>query len=173
MVVVATNQNKHQNLGFDEKDFEDTKRVLSTALKAAIEKEVIECPPVEYIGLNDSSEQTLRKIQGAKVLKEGAITLEIKPPPDQESDFVVVTYGEVKCHPSIVPKYSVSERILGGACHMLTLGVGIAVTYATGYPTWPGFTNSDEKCAQCEQPPDTEGCTVTKEPVVEEFTDLC
>ena len=163
MVVVATHQRKHQKLRFDEKDFDNTKRILSTALKVAIEKEVIECPPIKYIGLNDNPEEILKKIQGAKVLKEGRFALKIilpAPPDPKESDFVVV---EVKCHPSIVPKYSTPIKILGGVGHLVTLGVPLVFGYATGYPTWPGFTNSDQICGECNEPPDADGCMVKTE----------
>ena len=71
MVVVATNSPKprYQRLGFDAEDEELTRSVFRLALKAAIDGKSIECPPIVYIGLDDSPEEVLKKIVEAPVLK--------------------------------------------------------------------------------------------------------
>ncbi len=79
MVVVATYppQKKFQALEFDEEDFEQCKKVFISALKIATGQDDIACPPIVYIGQNDSPEKTLAKVKNAPILKERILPLEI------------------------------------------------------------------------------------------------
>ena len=77
MVIAATYPPRiSEKVVFDKKDFEDTARVFKEALKLAISKEKkkeiedIKCPPIVYIGIKDSPNECLKKIQSASILKD-------------------------------------------------------------------------------------------------------
>ena len=165
MVVVATQSAKFQQLGFDDKDFEVSKEVFHTALKKAIDKDM-NCPPIVYVGLNDTPEEALGKIRHAPVLRE-SIVPRIKDVGlfyrySRQEEIRLDIGGKtdtVKHHPSLVPRYTFAKRFLGGLAHMLLLGLLLLYTYFTGRGTWPGFTNAEMICTRCQRAPDTDGCT--------------
>ena len=162
VVVAATNspKEKYQQVGFDDDDLEKTKRAFHITLKTAIDDEDIACPPVVYIGLNDSPEEALSKIQNAPVLKESIILLRIKEDVCPFYQIFDDDFVEIKCHPSLVPKYSGTEKFVGGVAHVALLGIPLVMGYFTGWDLWPGFTNSDEMCKECKKSPEAEGCAV-------------
>ena len=160
VVVAATNspKEKYQQVGFDDDDLEKTKRAFHITLKTAIDDEDIACPPVVYIGLNDSPKEALSKIQEALVLKENIVPLRIK-------DDVGPLYSEMyHHHPSFVQKYSGTEKFRGGIIHVFTFGILLMLWYFRNYNnfrnynTLPGFTNSDKICKECKQSPKARGC---------------
>ena len=63
MLVIATAspKKKWQDIGLDDEELEHSKEVFHLALKAVL-KEQIACPPVIYIGLNDSPQEIQSKI---------------------------------------------------------------------------------------------------------------
>lgn len=179
LVVAATNipKEKYQALEFDGDDFETTKRVFHSALKMATEDNEILCPPIIYLGLCDSSNQTLEKVQSASVSKESILPLRFSEEvcaqcsckilySDENSERIcavdpekrTVSYVESKCHPGFVPKYTTVQKVAGGVAHMAVLGSALAVGHILDIPTWPGFTNSDEVCRGCKRFPGSEGC---------------
>lgn len=100
VVVIATNPSKkhYQLAGFDNEDCEQTMRVLHAALKSAV-REDIACPPIVYIGLNDSPKETLKKIRATSVLEKGTVILKIKDASllypaeeDPTKDYVIVDH---------------------------------------------------------------------------------
>ena len=177
MVIIATNgkQQKHQILGFDQDDIMEVKKVFQLALKKSIGLD-IECPPVVYLAVEDKGDEILSKIKEAPVLVDEVFML----PEVQRStcsfcsaqlvgsfngrpNIVVengeeVLYEESKCHPIFVDKYHVDEKILGGVCHIATLGIGLIVEKKAKIRTWPGFTNSDKACPLCRRSPGSTGC---------------
>lgn len=179
MVVVATHspKEKYQAISFDNDDYKQSKEAFDCALKMAIHDKDIACPPIIYIGLHDSSDIALRKIQSAIVLRESFLDLKITKEVCARCSFKILTtkenhervcvvdtdgktipYAMSKCHPSFKPKYSTFEKVAGGAVHMATLGFGLLVEHFTGVDTWPGFTNSDEICVFCDKSPGSKGC---------------
>ena len=86
------------------------------------------------------------------------------------SDGEVVPYEESKCHPYFEQKYSTSQRIFGGFGHVATGGVVwlIGMLFHKRKP-WPGFTNYDEQCPLCKQPPGSTGCIVVTKKFIRKF----
>lgn len=179
VVIVATNSPKKtfQELGFDDEDYEETRKVFHQALKVAIGDEDIGCPPVIYIGLNDSPEETLSKIKSAHVLKDDIIVplifhqdtcarCSVKICCNEVSEKIavvdadghVIPYAMSKCHPFFIPKYDTITKVIGGVIHVLTVGMFLLLEKYSGIDSWPGFTNSDEVCVACNQSPGAKGC---------------
>ena len=69
-------------------------------------------------------------------------------------------YESSKCHPFFVPKHSCTVRFLGGLGHVFTFGLSLCYR-----GSWPGFTNSEQKCKSCNRPPRTKGCCPINKPV--------
>ncbi len=178
MVVVATNppKKRYQALGFDDDDHEESKKVFHLALKMAIGRKDIAFPPIVYIGLHDSPEETLTKVKKA-LLKESILPLQFSDDvcalcsfkilyADENNERICVVdadgnripYEQSKCHPKFVPKYSNAAKFVGGVAHVATLGIGLLVEHFANIDTWPGFTNSDEICISCDKSPGSEGC---------------
>ena len=174
MVVAATNKPKssHQQLGFDQEDYETTKRAFYSALRQAISGETITSwPPVVYIGMNDTSHETLCKIKSAPILREAVLPLrfsdnvcsvcsvKIRCSEKKERIAVVhsngttIPYAQSKCHPCFAPKYTGVQKFFGGLGHVATLGISLLFT-----KSWPGFTNSTEVCVACKKSPGAMGC---------------
>lgn len=179
MVAIATNQpqQKFQDLDFDADDYAETRKVFHLALQAAIEDKKIICPPIVYIGLNDTPMEAINKIKDANVLKNSPISLKFKEDTCSRcsakicsnednvkisitsADGETLPYAESKCHPAIEPKYSKAQKIVGGVAHIAALGIGLLVDkYIERDLQWPGFTNSDEVCVACKQSPGAKGC---------------
>ena len=67
-------------------------------------------------------------------------------------------YDNTYCHPFFIPKYTRLVRIVGGIGHIVALGMGKVYEMISGRKSWPGFTNSEELCVQCGEPPGSDGC---------------
>ena len=68
-------------------------------------------------------------------------------------------YDNSHCHPLFIPKYSQLIKFIGGLGHIVTLGTGLLVKAVfKNVWLWPGFTNADELCVHCKQPPGAESC---------------
>ena len=182
MVVVATNHEKFQEKPLDKEDISKMEKIFAVALKNVTGGKGI-CPPIIYIGLNESEKEVLRKIKEAPVIvdevfipkfRDGLCTrcmikMQYKESDidDEKQEIVGVSsnsselfpYDDSFCHPKFVPRFTKAVKILGGLAHVATLGAGLlAEKVKEGYETWPGFTNSDEKCANCERFPGSVGC---------------
>lgn len=163
MVAAATVAKRYQRYGYDKDDIENAKAVLIMALKSAIPNEDIACPPIVYIGIDDSPSECLSKIKGALILKESILPLEfqedtcarctVKIRRSKENvkvsvihaDGTTIPYAESKCHPRFVQKYSGTKKFFGG--------------------------NSDKICITCKKAPGTMGCVqVQKDLVFKETT---
>lgn len=160
IVVVATNSKRDQKAGFDDQDHNETKRVFHAALKSAV-KEDIACPPIVYIGLNDSSNETLKKIKTAFV-NENVLSLTIKNfgplyPATAPPTAVKKVYNE-QSH-QLVPKYSLPLRIFGSFAHVITLGILYLLCYILNRKQFPSFMNTEKVCKNCGNPPEVEDCT--------------
>lgn len=178
LVVVATNPSKpkYQKKGmeFDKEDFKVVKRVLKRALHDAT-GQYMPCPPVVYIGLNDTPDECIEKIKDASKKDNvplqfsenvcGRCSVQVR---DNKCGKVSVSYcdnsdevpyHESKCHPQFEQRYSTAQKIIGGGAHILALGAGLIIEKITNRETWPGFTNSDEQCTICKKFPGARGCS--------------
>ena len=61
-----------------------------------------------------------------------------------------IPYAESTCHPKVIPKYTIAERIVGGIAHLITL--------KQFGGRWPNFKSFEEVCISCGQNPGTGGC---------------
>ena len=181
MVVAVTNRptEKYQKLGFDDDDYDMTKKVFHCALKEITDDEDIACPPVIYIGLHEDADKVLSKIQNALVLRESTLPLiftemvctycssricrnGIERVCVVDADENWMPYFNSKCHPLFIPKYNRVQKFFGGLGHVATLGIGTKVEH---HRTWPGFTNIDEICISCHRPPGSDGCLTVGEKI--------
>ena len=178
MVLIATNlpDKKYQALSFDKKEYDATKQVFHLAMEQNFPEEIDRCPPIAYIGLNDSPQEVLDKIQSASVIHDAILPLKfvedtcakcsVKIRSDSENKrlFVVgdsgnnILYKESKCHPYYVQRFNTAQKFFGGIAHIATLGIPLAIGAALKRETWPGFMNSDEWCAACKCGPGSKGC---------------
>lgn len=192
MVVVATNQKgRYQAIRFGDDEIQATKEVFHVALKLAVEREEISCPPVIYIGTGDTGDEILKKVKGALVTREADLPLhfiddvcaqcaaKIRYGTLKERIGVVdpdtgeiIPYEESKCHPTFVQRFSRVEKIIGGFAHIATLGTTV-VAGKFGLRTWPGFTNSDEMCPKCKNSPGSKGCSTVKKVIEADWLVNC
>ncbi len=174
MVIVATFPpiKKFQELKFDEDDIEQSKKVFLLTLKMATGHDDIACPPMVYIGLHDSPEETLAKVQSSSILKESILLLRFNDDVCALCSFKIrcsdknnaricvvdadgksIPYEQSKCHPKFVPKYGGATKFFGGVAYIATAGL---VKRFADVDT--SFTNSDEICISCYKFPGSEGC---------------
>ena len=163
MVVAATNSRKFQEPGFDEEDFEETEKVFYAALKEAINTNDIKCPPIVFIGLNDSHEIALSKIQDASVLNDDAIiprireyvsplypdkpdtNVDIEPQPSSDPKYKSEdkSSGSMKGHvdsdPSSGPESSIIKKLFGTLFHIVTFGLVFLYEHKSGKRIVPSF----------------------------------
>ena len=192
MVIIATNppKKKIQDLGMDEEDLQETKEVFQIAMQQAVPT-VSKCPPIVYMGLNDTDTEALAKIKGAKVLKDEVFAATFRDNicskcgvkirfhsarKDKRIGIInpatneILPYEDSKCHPYFVQKFSTAAKFFGGLGHIVTLGTGLTYSKITGEESWPGFANSEEICPRCKCSPGSEGCCVVKETTYEGAT---
>ena len=156
---------------------------------ASIVGDPSECPPIIYIGLRDSGIDILNKIASAHVSNEVLILDKFLKgtcskcatrylchednPSDPDNQIGVAVpfsngqndgnifnpYASSLCHPLFIPKHSFWSRVTGGAAHVVTLGIPMAIYKSiTGELLWPTFTSKEEMCAMCNKSPGNEGC---------------
>ena len=181
MVIIATNRNtvRHQKLGFNDDDVRDAQSLFLLALRLATELKLPTCPPVVYIAVSDSDDEVLSKIKGAEILEDKAFVPQFEEhtcarcaikfghnlentKPFLTDEHYTTTYENTKCHPCFVQRYTYNDKIAGGFAHM---AFALAYEAATNIKTWPWFTNSDEMCPICKQPPGSKGCLQVKQEV--------
>ena len=176
MVVVATFpsdvyenfEDNGRNL-FPESKIQETRKHLHEALHQVFGSDNIPDPPIIFISLFDTCEEILLKVQTAEV-KQDFLDLEFASSVCRKCDKRIIREGEggpdvaccvpgqqgripldeSTCHPLMIPKYSKIERILGGIAHVIT------GRHFIGH--WPDFKTLDEKCLNCDQPPNCHGC---------------
>ena len=163
---------------YTEEDRETTRHRLKNALYKVFKNEDVEIPNVIFLSLFDTCEDILLKIKASKVKKEG-VTLILSPSVCarcgikiqmlerdgadmdgedkrlfsqcvREEKNETVPYLESTCHPLLIPKHSVVERVAGGIAHIITL--------KRFKGRWPDFHSHDEVCGACRDPPNTRGC---------------
>ena len=138
-------------------------------------------PPIEFLSYHSTCEDLLNLIKGSKVMRRGVklafntstcarchtILKRVKPKifqregehsehsdmitcrhPDMNED---IPYEDSPCHPMIIPKYSMLQRIFGGIVHVI-----MPVQYVKRH--YPSFKNFEEVCMACGKPPGSLGC---------------
>lgn len=95
---------------------------------------------------------------GVKIIQEKLPSGEDVPVEIVDSKGNKIKYDESLCHPIIIPKYSQFVRFVGGVAHVVTLGMGKVYEKLSKKKSWPGFSNSEEVCAICQNPPGSDGC---------------
>ena len=186
MVIIATNHSSYQVVGFPEDSIEMTTDTFMKAFENTTDKQLPKCPPILYLPLDEKD--VLGKVKSAEVLNDrplSALTFNDRCAkcahklvflkdaknkkelvrvvinedcPNQEE----VAVDETGCHPCFIPKHGTLTRVAGGLAHMLTLGAPLLLEEFIGIKTWPGFTNADEICPACENPPGSKACQKIK-----------
>ena len=71
----------------------------------------------------------------------------------------VMKHDDSRCHAFFIPKHSLFVRFVGGVAHLVTFGIGKMYERISKRKTWPWFTNSEEVCLVCKNPPGSSGCS--------------
>eukprot|EP00731_Ephydatia_muelleri_P003789 Em0001g3789a len=185
MILIATIDSSYQQQGMGDEDLQTTQDTLKRAIEMVWKRYAKthpedpnppNCPPVMYVPLCISTQDLLTKIKEASVpMVATSATLTIEPnmcvkcgwsvikvndePFQVTNDKEVVQYSDSVCHPEIIPRYTLLQKMGGGILHMATLGSALVYETILGKETWPGFTNSDELCVNCNEVPGrTPGC---------------
>ena len=183
MVLIVTEHKEYQQqFELTEKDCHTTKMVFRAAISSVTEGECTASPPVVYISMNDSEETSIDKIKNAPILagSSGGILLSFQddvcarcgcqvrfnenlsgirtPVGVLREDKNLDKYDESNCHPRFVRKYSTLEKVFGGVKHVVTFGVFYFYATLMKKKTWPGFTNSEEICSNCNRGPGSPPC---------------
>ena len=183
MVIIATQQERHQSVEFTNEDHSVTQTLVGEAIRCVTEGKVLTCcPPVVYISYKNKkvNENALSLIKGAAVLEDGVFVPKFRldvcsrcggqirygsnAPGDKPTPVGVTSgkrftrYEKSRCHPYFVSKYNIMEKVVGGGGHLATLGIPYGVSKVFNKKIWPGFNNSDEICPVCDGNPGSEGC---------------
>lgn len=178
MIIIATQDLRYQSYEYTKTSCDRVRQVFFSAASMVTSNELAACPPVLYLGYDDSRDDVLQCIKAAKVLRSEGFFVpafrddvcsrcsgQIRHSKTgeripigvlQEDEFL--EYEESKCHPYFVPKYSKMKKIMGGIGHVATLGIPYGIAKARGKHVWPGILNSDEKCPNCSCSPGFQGC---------------
>ena len=161
-------------------DFHEDKKAFTRdffveAVKKACECELDECPPIIFIGKDDSSEEVRKKVKSARVTGSPNVKLtipedvclkcaciiqrSISDDENEVKEIVIIGKSGVKiemydsyCHPELIPKYSILKKLMGTVVILVTVGLG----YVFGFR---GVLNSEEICVNCKKSPgETSGC---------------
>ena len=185
MVIVVTFYKKSQVPHLDADEIKMTEQAFMLSLEAITDAEgegvIDRCPPIVYLPFNDRN--IVDKIKTAPVLCDRPLRIEIEQNRcikcSAKLIYATTTRGELvvrvvineggsnknvlsnrdsKCHPYFVHRFSTTTKAIGGVAHIATAGVFVAVGKFRGRKCWPGFTNDEEICVNCDQPPSSEAC---------------
>ena len=191
MIIIATNHHRKQKYGFDEDDEKDMRSVVTRSLQLATRSQdssfsiTPDCPPIVYLGLDDTGEEILAKLKSAPVINQSGLVFKFcdtvcarcavnirfaehaatsKTSVALKRVGITDKKGVFKddktslCHPIIIPKHSRLEKILGGVIHIMSFGIVYAIGKISQDEAIPFFSNTDEICPACGQPPGAKGC---------------
>ena len=166
----------------------EVRKIFLEALKKAIhsheDAKLPPCPDIVFIPLPATADSVAELVRNARIHEPNGIKLEFQETTcskcgsvihfrrkigyafvagaDREvEDEIIRIPEESKCHPALVPKYTKLQKFAGGVGHLATLGIPQGVYRLAGKSdtVWPWFTNSEEKCEECECAPSVKGCT--------------
>ena len=128
------------------------------------------CPPIIYIALEDNREKILDALKLALVKDVNGLELVFWEKVYSKCSVLAIEhehtrivmdgngemmkYEESSCHSNLVPRYSGTQKFVGGIGHVFTLGIALAFKNS-----WPGWTNSDKMCERCKRGPGSQGCS--------------
>ena len=198
MVIAATQNPKLSKkaafVQFDEEDMQSTRDTLHEALKDVISEEiVIDCPPVIFIDQSIDGATALEEIKQAKVLSREEHALEFNSfesescarcslktvcyTNNHELRFVscendkYLPLEKTMCHPAFKENHSKRGKIIGGICHIITLGIFWIICFCLKRDisgVWPCFTTKTSLiCVVCKKAPGTPGCTFVGKPYLQ------
>ncbi len=81
---------------------------------------------------------------------DGAASGEVISVATHGSWSAAIPYEDSTCHPMLIPKYTIIQKIMGGIVHL--------VTFKAFLGKWPDFGNMDEVCIKCGKSPKAAGC---------------
>ena len=176
MILITTLTRSRSRKGdvFTDEEEDETKVAVKRSFALAFDCEEdddrLHVPPLLYISINDGGQKILDNIKSIKVGNPTGVRLAFQDTCTRcairisdrsgqmlcfwDDDSPPVDYEKTKCHPVIIPKYSVLVRIMGGFVDVITLGLPRLI----GKAKWPGFFSSDEICPHCQNPPGAAGC---------------
>ena len=146
MVIIATQEKRCQSIEFTDNDCELVSHVFGEAVEAVTDSNFTACPPVVYIGLNESDDDVLSKIKSADILDKEKFFVPVFQDDTclrcackirlhkassginiavgvMQEDHELTEYEESKCHPFFIAKYSRAEKIKGGIKHIIMFGI--------------------------------------------------
>ena len=184
IVIATMHPRRSKANAFSVEDFEDNQVTLNRAFQLALaapdqnpdEVQDIPKPPISYLSLIASGSDILKELRQTKVTRMDGLKLHLQENTCakcslkfgvhrmativeavvsiRKNDGERSAYDQSKCHPLIIPKYSMVHRFFGGVAYILLIGIPLLA----GNP-WPGFFNHDEECLRCKNPPGSPGCT--------------
>lgn len=181
-VLVATQEKEYQQYEFTEANYDTIQKVFSAAIRTATEGKCTSSPPVVYVGIDDNEKAILARIKDVGVLASPenvfipafrdyvctrcSCQVRFNESPSgnriaigivREGD-LVEKYEDSKCHPSFAQRYIGPAKFFGGIAHVATFGIVYAIGIRYGRKPWPWFTDSDEICTNCRNPPGSDPC---------------
>ena len=97
-----------------------------------------------------------------KTLQKGDVQLESLSKTEKKNKLFCT--GQSKCHPYLIPRHWTITKFIGGMAHVATLGFFVGIGKLRGRKLWPGFTNDEEICLNCNDPPSANGCLQVDKP---------
>lgn len=168
MIVIATNHDYAQSVGFRPNDEQRVKECMELALKQATEQEYSECPQILYLPFGVNHNQLLQSVLSFKpppspITVEEAICLKCSG--KRKGDKVTyrsheISLADSKCHPAFIPRHTTLKKLVGTILHIAAIGIPLLVAKIRGTQTWPCFGINEEKCISCSNAPGTDGCTL-------------
>lgn len=182
MIIILTQDSdeRYQKLGFNDKDISHAEEVFMGSYEIVTETTLSKCPPMVYIpSAADHSEITDRILKAPVISGEKKLNYSFEDrctrcaiklvyvkldTGKEEPNFVInddgqkIKYDESYCHPLLIPRHTKLVKFIGGVGHIVTLGTALIVANLFNVRSWPGFTNGDELCVVCKNPPEKKSC---------------
>jgi hypothetical protein len=162
---------------FPQEDVDMTRLYFQMAMQSIFKSDDVPEPPIIFISMFDRCEDIYDKIRNSKVAKEGVGPLEFNPATcarcsikigklhedstygDHTDNMAICTnsdwesampYEDSTCHPMLIPKYSMQQKIVGEIAHLLTFKLFLG--------KWPSYCSLEEVCINCGEGPKSRGC---------------
>ena len=148
------------------------KKVFTKAIKEITQEDWDYCPPMIYVAKECTGEQLRTKLISSKVLVPSGLQLKIKENVCAKCALTIryadanrtipvgvkqpysgqcIDYNKSKCHPAIIPKYTLPMKVVGSILFVATFGLSSAIG-------GPGFNDKTEICLKCKKTPGSNGC---------------
>ena len=159
MIIIGT-----QDIDFQDKEFDldCTRKAVTLAIEIVWKKhketypKPPNCPPLIYLPLGISTQDLLTKIKDAPIpmgtscgtltiapnmcAKCGWSVIKVNNEPFQVTNGEeTVSFSDSVCHPRIISKYTLREKVGGGIAHIATFGLALLHENISGKETWPAW----------------------------------